>query len=655
VELTNDVRAYGALVLAALEKQDAEALAALRANQDLDIQTRTLDLKTHAVTEALDQITALQHQKTVVQIRHDFYASIAFLNDWEIAAIALQVGAMIANGIAVVLDMTSGVVNALPSFMFGAAGFGGSPMVTTTYGGQQVGSAASSFASVSRGLAGLLGEAGGLSATMGSYERRMDEWTLQANLAAAELTQLDSQITAASDRVAMATSEVDLQTRQIANAQAVSDFLTNKYTNAQLYEWMLTQLTGVHTQAYQLAFSLAQQAQAAYQYELGSQDAFVQFGYWDSQHKGLTAGESLLFDLRRMQSQYLAANTRELELIKHVSLALTQPMALVQLLQTGTCSIALDEALFDRDHPGHYFRRLRSVALTVPCVTGPYSGVNATLVLNTAVVRVQAPVTPYTPALATAPPASAAFVTSQAPVTAIISTSQGQNDAGLFDVNLRDERWLPSEGQGAISTWTLVLDPRYNAFDFSTLTDVVLHLRYTARSAGGNPESVRQALKPLGARQIMLSVRNSFGNAYYAFFNPADPTATQQALALQLAANVFPFSNLGAASVTDIALYMVLAKAPAAGTSIAASFGPTGAAASAMSIVQVPGSDGAGAPIAALGADAALTGPLPPGSFTLTVPDTSVPAPLSVKTNGHSRLDATKFEDIVLVVNYRIA
>ena len=81
MELTNDVRAYGALVLAALEKQDAEALAALRANQDLDIQTRTLDLKTHAVTEALDQITALQHQKTVVQIRHDFYASIAFLND----------------------------------------------------------------------------------------------------------------------------------------------------------------------------------------------------------------------------------------------------------------------------------------------------------------------------------------------------------------------------------------------------------------------------------------------------------------------------------------------------------------------------------------------------------------------------------------------
>ena len=78
---------------------------------------------------------------------------------------------------------------------------------------------------------------------------------------------------------------------------------------------MVTQLTTVYTQAYQLAFSLALQAQAAYQYELGRPtDQFIQFGYWDSQHKGLTAGDSLLFDLRRMEAQYLANNPREHEL-----------------------------------------------------------------------------------------------------------------------------------------------------------------------------------------------------------------------------------------------------------------------------------------------------------------------------------------------------
>ena len=129
-------------------------------------------------------------------------------------------------------------------------------------------------------------------------------------------------------------------------------------------------------------------------------------------------------------------------------------------------------------------------------------------------MRVQPPVSPYTPATAGAPATARAFVASAAAATASIATSHGQNDAGLFDVNLRDERWLPFEGQGAISTWTLVLDPRDNNFDFSTITDVVLHVRYTARSAAANPEAVRQALKPSGSRQILISVRNTFSDAY---------------------------------------------------------------------------------------------------------------------------------------------
>ena len=104
-----------------------------------------------------------------------------------------------------------------------------------------------------------------------------------------------SQITAATDHLAIANSELAIQDAQIANAQAVSNFLTGKYTNAQLYAWMVTQLTTVHAQAYQLAFSLAQQAQSAYQYELGRPgDQFLQFAYWNSQYKGLTGGSRAL-------------------------------------------------------------------------------------------------------------------------------------------------------------------------------------------------------------------------------------------------------------------------------------------------------------------------------------------------------------------------
>jgi hypothetical protein len=59
-----------------------------------------------------------------------------------------------------------------------------------------------------------------------------------------------------------------------------------------------------------------------------------------------------------------------------------------------------------------------------------------------------------------------------------IVTSSAQNDSGLFETNLRDERYLPFEYSGAISTWQLRLpaDPRKSdpqAFDYAALADVI--------------------------------------------------------------------------------------------------------------------------------------------------------------------------------------
>jgi hypothetical protein len=660
VELTNDVRSYGSLILSALEKQDAETLSVLRANQELDIQTQMLAVKNLQVTEAQEQITALQNQKAVVQIRYNFYSTIAFMNAWETAALTLQGSALIANGLALILDSTSGGAHLVPTATVGVSGFGGTPTVVVAFGGENVASSASSFASVARGLAGILSESSGMAATLGGYERRMDEWQLQAQLAAAELTQMDSQIAAAADRLSIANTELSIQNAQIANAQAVSDFLTNKYTNAQLYNWMLSQLTTVYTQAYQLAYSLALQSQNAYQYELGNFDTFIQFGYWDSQHKGLSAGDSLLFDLRRMEAQYLAENSRELELTKHISLALTSPLALVMLRETGTCQISLDEALFEADHPGQYFRRLRGFALTFACVTGPYTGVNASLSLINAMVRIQAPGSTYTPQAANAAPNDPTVITSPmaASGTQTIATSTGQNDSGLFEVNLRDERWLPFEGQGAISTWNLVLDPRDNNFDFSTITDVVLHVRYTARGGGDQAaaNNVRAALKPTTPRSILVSARNTFSDSYYSFFNPADSTATQQTLTLPLTDNVFPFSNLGSGGVEiqTIAVYLALSVA-AAGNTMAASLGPTGGSSTPLTLAPSTAQTTAGDPVAALTATATLSPALTtPQSLALSIPSASLPAALSTTVNGQVRLDPSKIEDVLLVITYLI-
>ena len=40
--------------------------------------------------------------------------------------------------------------------------------------------------------------------------------------------------------------------------------------------------------------------------------------------------------------------------------------------------------MFDLDYPGQYMRRIKSVTLTIPASTGPYTGVHCRLTLLTA-------------------------------------------------------------------------------------------------------------------------------------------------------------------------------------------------------------------------------------------------------------------------------
>lgn len=90
-----------------------------------------------------------------------------------------------------------------------------------------------------------------------------------------------------------------------------------------------------------------------------------------SLRKGLLAGERRAFDLRRMEQAYAAAYGRQLELTKHVSLALTDPAALLQLRSTGECTLVAPEMLFALDYPGHYMRRIPSACVTIAALNGP--------------------------------------------------------------------------------------------------------------------------------------------------------------------------------------------------------------------------------------------------------------------------------------------
>ena len=54
-----------------------------------------------------------------------------------------------------------------------------------------------------------------------------------------------------------------------------------------------------------------------------------------------------------MDPGYLQNNLREYEITRHVSLALLDPVALMQLQTAGACEFSVPEALFDIEYPGH--------------------------------------------------------------------------------------------------------------------------------------------------------------------------------------------------------------------------------------------------------------------------------------------------------------
>ena len=154
---------------------------------------------------------------------------------------------------------------------------------------------------------------------------------------------------------------------------------------------MLSQAGGVYFQTYQLAYELAKRAERAYRFERGlTSSDFIQFEYWDGLTKSLLAGECLHLGLKRLETACVDQNRREYGSTKHVSLVLHDLLALIVPKETGNCLVELPEALFDMDYPSQYMRRIKSVGLTMPAVTGPDTSVNCTLTLLSRRILAQA-------------------------------------------------------------------------------------------------------------------------------------------------------------------------------------------------------------------------------------------------------------------------
>lgn len=471
---------FGSSLLSALERRDGEKLTLLLQTQQMavlglqqDIAAKNLD----ALNASLD---ALNSRRASAELRKVHYENLINegLSAAEIAGLTLRSSAMATNIGSVISLVAGGALSAVPN-IFGLADGGGdfgAPLTAVGFALQTAASAQEQSAGISEVTAG--------------YQRRAGEWMLESNIADREISETDAQINALKTQIVMQQKQITLAEMESANAQAVYDLHSTRFTGQALYDWMTGRLSALYYQMYDATVPVCLQACNALRRELGKDRAQGLFcrGMWNDLYQGLLAGEALLTDLLKLESIWLMNSAQGLEATRTVSMAALRGEAsgclsdvisamlagtpdsytgngqLILDADTGIFSVALDMSQLglQGDYGTTSSRKkffIKSIAVTLPTLLGPYQDIAATLSCNGETATL----------------------------------SHGMQDTGRFVVNLQDSRFQPFEG----------IDPTYagnacltlSVFNVKgkadgvpnqrhiveNLSDIIFHIRYIMR------------------------------------------------------------------------------------------------------------------------------------------------------------------------------
>jgi hypothetical protein len=557
LETAGAVSALGGALLSAYEKGDAEYLSTMRTMHERQLLNLGLEVRQNQWRQANWQRQGLQKTKEIAVANLSYYQALLLppplgLIPFEAQYEPYTLSSMAFRTAGNVSQALSQLMNLWPDL------YTGSTSTAKQTPGTKMSMILSAAATVSLTLADIENTWAALGLTKAGWERRYQEWQHQIVVLTIEIEKIEREILAANRGEDVALRELNNQEQQIENAAEVHDFLRDKFTNHDLYLWLQQETAAIYYQMYEMALHCARQAERAFNFERGhTARRFIPAEIWDNLQEGLLSGERLQLAVRHMEKAYYDENGREYELTKHISLRFHFPMAFLQLRATGYCEIEIPEWMFDLDYPGHYMRRIKNVTMTIPCVAGPYTGVHCRLTLLSSKTRVD-------PRLGNpvhkcchgescqdecckngyeTMPDDCRIVSMYA-ATEAIATSSGQNDSGMFELNFRDERYLPFEFSGAVSRWRIELPLENNHFDMETLSDLVLHLNFTAREGGKNlrkvaNECAQRNLPDAGVR--FFDIKREFPEAWHLLAGKRHRHAPCRELGLRLSKEMFPY------------------------------------------------------------------------------------------------------------------
>lgn len=454
----SSLQQFGSALLSAIEKKDNEELSKLRVIHEKNVLALSKSVNDKEIESAQESLNSLYERRKIIEYRVSHFTNLINNgeNKFENEQRNAQKKAFISRERSQIMSMIASISHLVPQM--------GAP-TAITFGGNQLGSsfnAMSGYYMYQATQKDFEAASAGLEA---GFSRRKEEWEHQLSLASKELSQIKKEIRVSEIRLEIAKENVLIYNQNVAQNQELYNFYRGKFTSIGLYTYLSKSLQSIYRQAYNVTLSMAKLAEQAYHSENEDTNIYIGTNYWDHSYSGFLAGEKLSVDLQKMENYFFSNNFRKMEITQSFSLLRLNPEELLNLKIAGECDFEIPEIAFDLYYPGQFRRKIKSVRLTIPCVTGPYHNVSATLSLKKNEIRHAS---------------NASLVRVPNSFTSTIAASSAQNDTGQFELSFRDEQYAPFEGAGAISAWNLKLPKTYRIFDYKTISDVLITLHYTA-------------------------------------------------------------------------------------------------------------------------------------------------------------------------------
>ena len=489
VDMAKDACQMGRDLLAILEKQDAEQLQVFKAKCDKAVVAESKTVHEMEVKSLEAEKTRLEEKKTAKQNTSMKKKAMHLVSTAEKKYQKLM------DKVAKIQETVEKVRNAasatfkMPDFKFGAVTnlFGGPRFDMESIGGTKLAenlvSAAESYAA--RFAQRQLDAA--KTKLQAELERRKKEWTLEDEVADAEVVEVEKQEVVNEIKTQQVEKKHKSIENEILRSEQAYEVLSEKFTNNELYVWLEKELGKVFKQYVKLLLDVAKMAERVYHFEIDGKITpvcdFIKNDYWDNFRKGLLAPERILLDLRRMEKAYLENDVHEMEITRPISLRELQEKAddyeigdtlyvnpLNKIREDGACNFQLTEKFFENEFSNLSFLRIKDVQIHVKLTE------NASLnYLNAKLTLTAASIYGYS-------------VLSSGSLSASMVASLVHQEPNNFATPFSSEKLGVFEGYGTVSKWTLVLNglKQEKEADDYPIDDVIVYLTYTAREGGEN-------------------------------------------------------------------------------------------------------------------------------------------------------------------------